>query len=396
MKKLWLALVALLLVTMAVPAIAGNNSSVGGGVGDRLGRPTSLSATATGVSGQVALDWEAPDGLVTNYEVRYKTPASRWTRVSTLSNDTTFVVNGLNDRRRYAFQVRAVRLGDNGPWSRRDSARPSEDSTPTPTPTPTETEPTPTPTETTPTPTPTETTPPPTGEWWVPTQGERFQYQLQGTIDTNVDVGIFDIDGADVPVSKINTIHSNGDHAVCYVSAGSYENWRLDADRFPDEVIGRSNGWPGENWIDVRALDDLIPIMEDRAAICKAKGFDAIEWDNVDGYTNNTGFPLTGADQLAYNKALADVAHDIGLGVGLKNDIEQLEELEPFFDFAVNEECVQYNECDEYQPFTDSDKAILHVEYDTGLGFCPSTEALGFSSIVKELDLFAQPIEFCP
>ena len=35
--------------------------------------------------------------------------------------------------------------------------------------------------------------------------------------------------------------------------------------------------------------------------MCARKGFDAVEFDNVDGYQNATGFPLSGADQFRYN-----------------------------------------------------------------------------------------------
>jgi hypothetical protein len=70
---------------------------------------------------------------------------------------------------------------------------------------------------------------------------------------------------------------------------------------------------------------------------CQAKGFDAVDPDNMDGYTNDSGFPLEAKDQLAYNRMIASVAHGLGLGAGLKNDLDQLNELTPDFDFFVNE-----------------------------------------------------------
>ena len=195
---------------------------------------------------------------------------------------------------------------------------------------------------------------------------------------------MFDVDGEDVPAATIATIHAKGAHAICYFSAGSFEDWRADADSFPESVKGRPlDGWPGEVWLDVRQLDELLPVMEARIANCQAKGFDAVEPDNVDGYTNNTGFPLTGADQIAYNKALADLAHDHGLSIALKNDVDQIEALEPFFDFALNEECAQYNECGVYDPFVEAGKAVLHVEYRPS---CPRPND-GFSTMIKTLRL---------
>ena len=227
--------------------------------------------------------------------------------------------------------------------------------------------------------------------WWAPAKGTTWQWQLSGDVDTSVDAAVFDIDGEDNTAATVAALHAKGAKVICYFSAGSWEDWRADADAFPDSVKGKPlDGWDGESWLDIRQLDVLLPIMETRIANCRSKGFDAVEPDNVDGYSNSTGFPLTSADQIVYNKALADLAHKHGLGVALKNDAEQVEELEPYFDFAVVEECARYNECDMYAPFTGAGKAVLHVEYSGTLdSFCPTTKALGFSSMLKKLDLTA-------
>ena len=130
------------------------------------------------------------------------------------------------------------------------------------------------------------------------------------------------------------------------------------------------------------------PIMAARMDRCRAKGFDGVEPDNVDGYSNDTGFPLTGADQRAYNTMLAGLAHARGLSVGLKNDVEQARALQPFFDFAVNEQCRQYKECGRYRPFLRAGKAVFNAEYDlTRSQFCPQARSPGLSSIRKRLNL---------
>jgi hypothetical protein len=85
--------------------------------------------------------------------------------------------------------------------------------------------------------------------------------------------------------------------------------------------------------------------------MCRDKGFDAVEPDLVEGYGNETGFPLTARDQLRYNRMVADLAHESGLSVGLKNDLPQIPQLLGDFDFAVNEECAQYDECGQLTPF---------------------------------------------
>ena len=44
--------------------------------------------------------------------------------------------------------------------------------------------------------------------------------------------------------------------------------------------------------MDIRRIDLLAPVMDARLDQCASKGFDGIEPDNIDGYTNDTGFPL--------------------------------------------------------------------------------------------------------
>jgi hypothetical protein len=201
---------------------------------------------------------------------------------------------------------------------------------------------------------------------------------------------MFDIDLFDNDTAVVASLHAKGRRAICYLSAGSYEDWRPDAASFPAAVLGSSNGWPGERWLDVRRLDLLGPIMEARLDLCKAKGFDGVEPDNVDGYTNDTGFPLNSADQLAYNRFLADAAHARGLSVGLKNDLDQVAQLEPKFDFAVVEQCFQYKECESLRPFTAAGKAVFEVEYELSPeSFCPQARALGFMAMRKNLSLDA-------
>jgi len=165
---------------------------------------------------------------------------------------------------------------------------------------------------------------------------------------------------------------------------------RPDAGAFPDAVKGDSNGWSGERWLDIRRLDVLGPIMQRRLDLCKQKGFDAVEPDNVDGYTNSTGFPLTAADQLTYNRFLATAAHARGLSIGLKNDLDQAQTLEPDFDWALNEQCFQYNECGLLKPFSAAGKAIFEVEYNLDPAqFCPQARTLGIMSMKKKLSLDA-------
>jgi hypothetical protein len=216
---------------------------------------------------------------------------------------------------------------------------------------------------------------------------------LTGSLDLSIDVPTYDLDG-ETPASVVTGLHQRGRHAICYVSVGSWEQWRPDADAFPAAAIGNwLSGWEDEAWLDVRRLDLLAAPLGARLDECKVKGFDAVEPDNVDGYQNESGFPLTGDDQLRFNRWVADEVHARGMSVALKNDTGQVADLVEAFDFAVVEQCLAYDECDVYRPFVDAGKAVLHVEYTDSFPDGRSCAVDGFSSMRKriELDAWRQP-----
>jgi hypothetical protein len=107
-----------------------------------------------------------------------------------------------------------------------------------------------------------------------------------------------------------------------------------------------------------------------RLDLCKAKGFDAVEPDNIEIYDNDTGFPITYADQLAYARWLADEAHGRGLAIGLKNAADMVADSLPVFDFAITEDCYNQGWCDQVLPFIAAGKPVFAAEYtDTGVDF---------------------------
>ena len=109
-----------------------------------------------------------------------------------------------------------------------------------------------------------------------------------------------------------------------------------------------------------------------------------------------TGFPLTYIDQLVYNRLLASEAHRRGLAIGLKNDLPQVMDLVADFDFAVNEQCFEYDECEHLLPFIEKGKPVFHTEYTMPLAaFCPMARSYRFSSIKKTNALNAVR-ELCP
>jgi hypothetical protein len=227
--------------------------------------------------------------------------------------------------------------------------------------------------------------------WWAPPPQATFQLQFSSLpVDQTVAADVYDIDLFDNSAAVVASLHAAGRHAVCYIDAGTWENWRPDASQYPKSVKGKGNGWPGEKWLDIRRLDILGPILGARLDLCAAKGFDAAEFDNVDGYTNKTGFKLAAADQLAFNRWLATEAHARGLGAGLKNDLDQVPALVSSFDFAIDEQCFQYSECNLLSPFVSAGKTVFEIEYNRTTGqFCAQAIALGFTAIRKHLSLDA-------
>ncbi|MEU9736188.1 endo alpha-1,4 polygalactosaminidase [Streptomyces sp. NPDC048002] len=223
---------------------------------------------------------------------------------------------------------------------------------------------------------------------WRPRPGLAWQWQLDGRVDPSVDVPVYDIDGFENSAADVARLHRAGRKVICYVNVGAWEDFRPDRDAFPASVLGRSNGWEGERWLDIRRLSVLRPIMASRFDMCRDKGFDAVEPDLMEGYANDTGFPLTGADQLRYNRMIAELAHERGLSVGLKNDLAQIPRLVRHFDFAVNEECAEFDECEALTPFVAAGKAVFHVEYaEPNSAFCADSRRLGLSSMRKKLAL---------
>lgn len=223
----------------------------------------------------------------------------------------------------------------------------------------------------------------PLGDHWRPTGTMSWHIQYQGTM-ADPDADVHNLDGVGTPAAQVDALHARGARVICYINAGASEDFRDDAGRFPDGVQGAAlDGWPDERWLDIRELDVLVPIMATRMDECRDKGFDAVDPDNLNGFTQDTGFPLTQADALAYQRALIELAHDRGLGIGLKNTMELIPELADEVDFAVNEQCQQYDECDTYEPLIALGKPVFNVEYQ---GTCAG-QPDGVSTLLADLAL---------
>ena len=231
--------------------------------------------------------------------------------------------------------------------------------------------------------------------WYKPPVSVSWQWQLNGEVNPEYPVELYDIDLFDSPVSLINSLKASGKKVICYFSAGSYENFRVDINKFDPAVLGNIlDGWPNEQWLDIRSLN-VAEIMTERLNLAIQKGCDGVEPDNMDAYLNDSGFDLTARDQMAFNKFIANEAHKRGLSVGLKNDLEQIPALVDFFDFSVNEQCHELDECDTLKPFIQAGKPVLNAEYlqkfsndlNERQALCSTAKNAQFSTLILPLDL---------
>ena len=243
--------------------------------------------------------------------------------------------------------------------------------------------------------------------WWQPRTGAIWQINLSNVSEIKApwpNVTAFDADLFDVPKSTWQSMHDSDIASICYFSAGSWENWRPDADQFPKSVLGKPlDGWPGERWLNISssAVRDL---MAQRLDLAKSKNCTAVDPDNVDVYDNGGGgFNLTTADSLSYVKFLAAEAHKRGMACSLKNALALIPHVLNDVDFAVNEQCVQYQECGTELAFTKAGKPVFGIEYPNPPitqgkvhNVCDSKyRPKDFSTLVKYLNL-NETIWTCP
>lgn len=146
--------------------------------------------------------------------------------------------------------------------------------------------------------------------------------------------------------AEIAALQAGGRCVICYFSAGSIEDWHPDVGVIEESTVGLPlDDWSGENWLDIRAGSMLV-LVESRMAMAERAGCDGVELDNVDGFSNETGFPLNESDQIEFNTVVASLAHDRGLAVGLKNSFDIAVDLVQHFEFAMTEQCYEYEECE--------------------------------------------------
>ncbi len=241
------------------------------------------------------------------------------------------------------------------------------------------------------TPTP---TPPTSGTRWMPTPGTSWQWQLSdtGALDTSFDVDAYNIDLFETSQATIDQLHAAGRKVICYFDT-AYEPGRPDSAQLAPYRGNAMEGWPGQYWLDVMQ-PVVVDVMKARIAMAQQHKCDAVEADDVDSRDNNPGTGITAAGQQNFVRVLAAEAHARGMSFALKNALADIPALIDDVDFAINEECFAYDECDALLPFIQANKAVLHVEYTSGAlstksNLCPQANALNFDTLIKHLNLDA-------
>ena len=237
------------------------------------------------------------------------------------------------------------------------------------------------------------------GPCWKPAVKARWQYQLQGSPGRQggcryaktgfVNIGVtgtsfatgrtvaptvFDIDilqdgkcysPQDYSVlnyAAVQALHVRGAKVIGYIDAGTAETWRPD---FPEmQAFDQScdgclfgnplSNFPDEYWLNINSnakginpntgqlettRQFLLDEMLARVKEAKLIGVDAIEFDDVDGYQSRLGTVDQRGHAAAVQRGAGESRPPGGLSVGLKNDRDQAETLQPYFDFGIEEEC---------------------------------------------------------
>lgn len=238
------------------------------------------------------------------------------------------------------------------------------------------------------------------GTCYTPVPGDRWQWQLQCSagaanctriLNGSEEIRFYDIDWEESTARTVREIHASGAKAVAYMSAGTWENWRHDRGKYPAGVIGKTYPeWPQEKWLDVRRTGILVPIMVRRMKIAKKKGFDGVQFDNLDGWQTKTGFPLSASDYAFYAAKLANRAHRLGLSASWENAAELRGTLLPYMDWFLMEDCAVFGECSAAGTFISAGKFVGGVEYTdetTTLDFCTLYRSYGISGMLKKRNL---------
>jgi hypothetical protein len=173
-------------------------------------------------------------------------------------------------------------------------------------------------------------------------------------------VDIYDLDGFLTSRAQVHALHSawqastlRRPKAICYVDL-AWEDYRPDASPgprgryFPAAALGGIYyGYPQERWVDLRQLDALRPMLDERLRMCARKGFDAVELDDIDSFDppSTTGFHLTPGDAQNFLAEAFNEIHRLGMTGLWKNSPYLSWWGRHYADGAVVEECYVDHSC---------------------------------------------------
>ncbi|MET9860237.1 endo alpha-1,4 polygalactosaminidase [Streptomyces smyrnaeus] len=218
-----------------------------------------------------------------------------------------------------------------------------------------------------------------------------FDYQIGGAYPPPDGVRVVSRDRAHKPAA--------GRYSICYVNGFQAQPDALDwwQRHHPELVLHGAGGKPVMDTDWNEALLDTSTAARRKALArivggwiegCADKGFQAVELDNLDSY-ERSGKRLTRADNVKFAALLTRRAHRSGMAAGQKNAQELLEQRAAMgFDFAVTEECGQYQECGSYAKAYDD--RVLDVEY-TAKGLAAACRTWGERLSIVRRDLDVRP-----
>jgi hypothetical protein len=241
--------------------------------------------------------------------------------------------------------------------------------------------------------------------------------------------------GDGIPTGRspvVTALHAAGKYSICYVEAGAFQNgFPDDRDFARADYGGRTSrhqmqGYPGEWWFNLAGFRHYVPGRSSsltgaarniaaglarRIHWCAVEGQDALEPDDLDGYTNRSqsgarggGWNLTRADSLGFERWLAHTAHADGLAIFQKNDPANAPADSRVYDGMIIEECNHYDDpCSgpggDGTPYLEKGKPVLDAEYtedgeSTG-DFCSADLRAGIAGALFNVDLNGRTYQPC-
>jgi hypothetical protein len=222
-----------------------------------------------------------------------------------------------------------------------------------------------------------------------------WQAKRTGAVDIDEDAQLFYLDAELQDPADLATLHAEGRRYLCYLSAGSLEEFRDDAQEFPQQVIGEPlNRFPEERWLDVRA-PVVRELMARRIEALARAGCDGVPPSSLSVHAADSGFALTVDDTLDYARWVAERIHAAGMSAGLTAPAALTSELWPTFDFGLAIACLEGTRCAEFAVFEQAGKPVLHVELgdeDSAIQICNDAQPLGFLPLVTSPSFNGQSV----